>query len=1141
MKCGDCQHENRDAARFCEHCGASLQRVCRSCGSELRPSAKFCDACGASLVTGDKPQAASRPRPVDSSTLRPFDSSTAPASYTPKHLAEKILNSRSALEGERKQVTVLFADVKSSMELAEQVDPEEWHKILESFFQILNDGVHRFEGTVNQYTGDGIMALFGAPIAHEDHAQRACYAALYLRDELRRYAEEVKRTRGVAFATRMGINSGEVVVGKIGDDLRMDYTAQGHTVGLAQRVEQLADPGTAYLGESTGTIVSGFFALRDLGPFDLKGVSGPQRIYELEGVGTMRTRLDRSRARGFSSFVGRATEMKALDLALEQADGGSGQVVAIVGEAGVGKSRLCHEFLQKCRARDIGVYEAHCVAHGKLIPLLPVLELLRGYFGVTEGDTAQAARRKIAGTIVLLDPKLEDALPLVFDFMGVPDPQRPVPQLDPDARQRRMGEVIRRMGEARSRSEMAVFCVDDLHWVDGASEAYIAFLAQTTVTIRRLLLLNFRPEYEGDWIRKSSCQQMPLRPLGSEAIEELLTALLGSDPSVRALRDRIAEKTGGNPFFIEEVVQSLAEAGVLQGNRGGYQVAAEANEIAIPGSVQAVLAARIDRLGEREKNALQTAAVLGKTFSEDLLADVLDMTDDERRAALGRLVDAEFLDERALYPTMEYGFRHPIGEEVAYQSQLGDRRAGIHARAARHLARLYAERNDDRAALVAHHYEKAGEALPAATWLGRAARWATANQVEEALRYWRRVRELLRDAPQTVESMELGAEACSSLLLNGARLGLPEAELAPLFLEGVDLARRSGDKRTLCEFLCTFIFNRVLFGTGSADELVPVADEVRRLGEEIDDVGARIQAITARSMICGFLQGRLNEALTLTEEACALLEEHQPPTYGSFMSPDFLALQTRGRLLMFFGRPREAMRFAEQGLQRARQHESPAMISGGLSFAGFVASWGPDPRAAVEHGRKAVELAESIGSLSARGLAYLALGAGHLATEEWQAAQEALERMLSIHREHHTLTSFQGSTLANLAQACLEKGEPEKAEALAREAMRDLGTRDASTFEPLACLSLAQVLRRKDGGAAAEEIAALLEQASASIERTGGRLWAPLLHIERAELARLHGDEARWESQLREAYRLLTEMGCTWRAEKVAKALEGGG
>jgi class 3 adenylate cyclase len=347
-------------------------------------------------------------------------------------------------------VTVLFADVKGSMDLAEQVDPEEWHKIMDRFFAILSDGVHRFEGTINQYTGDGIMALFGAPIAHEDHAQRACYAALHLKDELRRYAEDLKRSRGLSFSVRMGLNSGEVVVGKIGDDLRMDYTAQGQTVGLAARMERLAAPGSAYLTEHTAKLVSGFFQLRDLGPFEIKGMRDPVRVHELEGVGRMRTRLEVSHARGFSKFVGRQSEMAALEAALEQATSGNAQVLGVVAGPGTGKSRLCYEFAERCRARGIVVYEAHGLSHTKLVPFYPILELLRAVFRIAEQDGNEAAREKIAGRMLLLDETLADGLPLMFDFLGVPDPDRPSPPLGPEARRRQLLDLSRRFSSLRT-------------------------------------------------------------------------------------------------------------------------------------------------------------------------------------------------------------------------------------------------------------------------------------------------------------------------------------------------------------------------------------------------------------------------------------------------------------------------------------------------------------------------------------------------------------------------------------------------------------------------------------------------------------------------------------------------------------------
>jgi class 3 adenylate cyclase len=421
------------------HCAAPLPLGCAACGAELPKNARFCPQCA-------HPAGA----PAATATDTPRVPTRSIASPTPKHLADKILASKSALEGERKQVTVLFADVKGSMELAEQLDPEEWTAIMQRFFKILSEGVERFEGFVDKFTGDGIMALFGAPIAHEDHAQRACYAALHLRDALRTNADELRRKVGLSFSVRIGLNSGDVVVGTIGSvgksgeprgELRMDYTAQGHTVGLAQRMEQLAAADSAYVTEYTANLVAGYFDVRDLGAFELKGASAPLNVYELRGVGAMRSRLDRSRARGFSRLVGRSDEVAVLETALNRSVEGRGGVVGVVADAGVGKSRLCNEFVERARARGIAVYEAHCPSHGKVVPLLPILEMFREFFGIAQNDSDQFAREKIAGRMLLLDRALEPFLPLAFEFLGVPDPGNPAPDLEPPGSYKRGASV----------------------------------------------------------------------------------------------------------------------------------------------------------------------------------------------------------------------------------------------------------------------------------------------------------------------------------------------------------------------------------------------------------------------------------------------------------------------------------------------------------------------------------------------------------------------------------------------------------------------------------------------------------------------------------------------------------------------------
>jgi class 3 adenylate cyclase len=765
-------------------------------------------------------------------------------SYTPPHLAEKILQSKSALEGERKQVTVLFADVKGSIELAEQLDPEVWHQILDRFFAILTDGVHRFEGTVNQYTGDGIMALFGAPIAHEDHAQRACYAALQLRDEITRYATEVKRQHGVSFATRMGLNSGEVVVGKIGDDLRMDYTAQGHTVGLAQRMESLAEPNTCYLSAATAHLVAGFFTLDDLGAFQVKGVSEPVGVFVLRGVGTLRTRFEVARAQGLSRFVGREADMQTLEAALAQAQAGNGQVVGVVAPAGTGKSRLGFEFLERCRARGLAVNVGRAVAHGKNIPLLPMLEVLRSYYGITEADPDRVVRKKIAGRLLLIDESFRELLPVVFEFFGVTDPQRLPPRMDPEAKQRQLFAVLRKVVRASNVESPPIALIEDLHWIDAGSEAFLEQWVEAIAGRHSLLLVNFRPEYHAAWMSKSYYRQIPLAPLGAEAVRALLNDMLGHDASIAGLATLIHERTGGNPFFTEEVVQSLIESGALQGTRGSYRLVTSIERLQVPPTVQALLAARIDRLGEREKHVLQAAAVIGKEFAEPILQRVLSAVGTHGRApfdltvALLTLKDAEFIVEQSLYPVAEYAFKHPLTQEVAYRSQLQERKRRTHAAVAHAIEQQDAEHLDERAALLAHHHEEAGDLAAAALWHRRAAEWVGLNDLKAALQHWQRVRELARHGGDEPESTALTIVACSRALMLGWRMGASATEWVHLFEEGCAAAERAGDLTALAMLNANYSAARGV-NQANAPDYVRYAGAAVRIADRTGDAALR--------------------------------------------------------------------------------------------------------------------------------------------------------------------------------------------------------------------------------------------------------------------------------------------------------------
>jgi class 3 adenylate cyclase/tetratricopeptide (TPR) repeat protein len=1077
--------------------------------------------------------AGSTPATGPSEKSRVAEPERAPREYTPKHLADKILRSKSALEGERKQVTVLFADVKGSMELAEQIDPEQWHAILERFFQILTEGVHRFEGTINQYTGDGIMALFGAPIAHEDHAPRACYAALWLRDALRDYAQEMRRQHGLDFSTRFGIHSGEVVVGKIGDDLRMDYTAQGHTVGLAQRMEALAEAGRIYLSDDAAQLAAGYLDLEDLGEFRIKGSAEPVRVWDLRGVGEMRTRLDVSRARGFSRFVGRDAEMAGLESALEAAMAGNGQVVGVVADAGTGKSRLCYEFVERCRARGIRVDQTQCPPHGKTVPYLALLEMLRSIFDIDERDSDYEARRKIAGELMLLDDNLQELMPLVFDFLGVPDPERLPPNLAPEARQKQLFAFVRALIEARGRRGPTLEFLDDLHWIDPGSDAFLAQAVESVQGQRVMLLVNFRPDYQASWMGKSYYRQLPLVPLGREAVGELLEDLLGDNPSVAALPDRIFERTGGNPFFVEEVVQSLVESGSLAGEKGAYRLVAPVETLEIPATVQSVLAARIDRLAERDKRLLQTASVIGKEFSESILERVAELSRSDLTASVGALVLAEFVLEKALYPEAEYAFKHPLTQEVALRSQLADRRKALHAAVARAVALVDTDRLDERAALIAHHWEQAGEGLEAARWYRRAAEWVGVRDIAEAFSQWRRLCTVTEGVPESQERSELRLAGLLQTLNLGLRLGLSDEAAATTFAEARQLAGELQDRWSLA--LAFNTYGVLLAFLGRLSESLEHCEEASRLADRTDDVGLQL---FARMDIANTLMhlGRVEQALEVCESA--LREAPEDPTVGREIRGFSPQLQLRwfwGAFSTLRGRLPEARRALEHGLELARDQgevEMPGWISFWLADS---SCWAGDVAGAFRYARSVLENAEKTGSRLAAVPGHRTLGNAHLAAGSPDEAVHALETSLRISRDEDVQRIEQPLILASLADAYLGRSEIERALATASEAIevsRRLGTR---WKEIPAQLSKARALRMRGDEDAAEGATTARREAEELVKETGARVYLPLLSEERAALAALLGDAAARERHLREAHRLYTEIGATGHAERVGR------
>jgi len=984
--------------------------LCLSCRHENPAGARFCNDCGARLAA---PATTPEPR-----------------SYTPRHLVEKILASKSALEGERKPVTVLFADVVRSMELAERVDPEEWHRLLDRLFRILADGVHRYEGTINQYTGDGIMALFGAPIAHEDHAERACAAALEMARDLGALADDVRRESGLDLAVRMGLNSGEVVVGQIGDDLRMDYTAQGHVVGLAARVQQLAPPGGVSVTEHTARLASGFFDLFDRGEQNLKGASVPVRVFDLRGPGPIRSRLERSRARGFSRFVGRARELALLEGALREAQAGRPKVVLINGEPGAGKSRLCHEFVE--RSRGATLHYARALSHGRMLPFHAIVQLARGLFGVDEGASAADVRRAVGRGLASAHPVDATALAFWLELLGAPDPARAPSELEPEARRARLFRSLRDLIQARARRELILLWVEDLQWLDPASEAALEMLtghllAPESADSSVLLLATARPDYRPAW--SGRVERFSLVPLASQDCSTLLDDQVGSDPALAPLRARIQARARGNPLFVEEIIRSLVERGALRGERGAYAPAAPVEEIALPETVQAVLASRIDQLSPRDKDVLQAAAVVGRDVPTELLRVVVDLPEPELAASLERLATAELLGPGE--PPGQRAFRHPLTHEVAYRTQLRDRRRRTHAGVARALLAIHGSAALTHAALLAHHFEEAGEHLEAARWHEHAGRRVARNDPADGVRHCRRVTELLAALPESRETLMLELTSRIARLEIGRIAGIEERESQDLFEEARAVAERLGDRGGHAFLLTSY--GRLCGLAGDVAQYLVCAERAAELAEGSDDAALAFEmhAVLAHAQLA---VGRLDPARAIAARALAGLvgDAKLQEALGRSTAPAFCRIWW-ALANAYLGKAAEA----QAGLEALLADEKEGGLEALYGTHGFlceVLRLRGDIAGALAHGRRAVELADERGSPFSRVEAAVFLGAAALAAGDVAQAASALETALGLARTRRTALWYEPRILATLAETRLAAGDRSGARALLAEA-----------------------------------------------------------------------------------------------------------
>jgi class 3 adenylate cyclase/tetratricopeptide (TPR) repeat protein len=842
MRCTKCEFENPAGMKFCGKCRTALGLTCPNCSFENPPGFDFCGQCTTALQ-GDTGIAKGK---------------SAPAKPTAAVRVAAEQGDASALEGERKTVTALFADIKGSMDLMEGIDPEEARAIVDPALKLMIDAVHHYGGYIVQSTGDGIFALFGAPTAYEDHSQRAVFAALRMQEDLKRYADKLRERGQPPLSVRVGVNRGEVVVRTIQtDETHTEYTPIGHSISLASRLQTLAAPGSVVIGESVRKFVEGYFQLKALSTSRIKGVSEPVNVYEVTGLGPLRTRLQRSAGRWLTKFVGRQREMDAMKHAVEQAKAGHGQIVAAIAEPGVGKSRLLREFKAVSQSGWM-VLETFSASHGKPSAYLPVIDLLHAYFKITSDDDKRIRREKVNGRVLTLDRSLEDILPHLFALLGIVEGDDPLAHMDAQIRKRRTLEAIKRIFVRESLNQPLMVIFEDLQWIDEETQGLLNLLADSIGTAKILLLVNYRPEYTHQWGSKTYYTQLRLDPLGKESAEEMLSGLLGDAMNLASLKRMIIERAEGNPFFIEEMFQVLLDEGALVRDGAAVRLTKALGELKIPPTVQDILASRIDRLPPAEKELLQTLAVIGREFALGLVQRVISKSEDELNRMLHALQLAEFIYEQPAAGDIGYIFKHAQSQEVAYKSVLVERRKALHERAARSIEIVFADRLDDKLSLLANHYGHSGNAPKAVFYLDLAAQRAMRGSAYgEAVALLRSALQLVKTLPEERERDRIEISLCLNLWQAAKVVRVREFAADEILIRARELCEKIQDDAELfkvLEHLADHHGNRLDAGATRA-----VRDDLLRVAKRIKDPSllARVQYGLGRTFM---LEGDFNNA-----------------------------------------------------------------------------------------------------------------------------------------------------------------------------------------------------------------------------------------------------------------------------------------
>ena len=1010
MKCPKCQSENREGVRFCEDCGARMEIKCPSCGASIPMEKRFCGECGHNLTIPSEPTP--KPPPKDLSFDEKLDKIQR---YLPKGLTEKILSQRDRIEGERKQVTVMFCDMEGFTQLSERLGPEEAYSIMDQVYEILIHKVHDYEGTVNEMTGDGIMALFGAPIALEDAPQRAIRSGLAIHREMVRFSDKIRAESLIPpLKMRIGIHTGPVVVGTLGNDLRVEFKAVGDTVNLASRIEGIADPGTTYVTEDTFKLTEGLFRFEALGDFKVKGKEEAVKTYRVIAPSTRRTRFDVSAERGLTPFVGRERELELLLDGFERSKEGRGQAFSIVSEAGVGKSRLLYEFRKAIANEDATFLEGKCLSYSRGVAYHPVIDILKSNFDIHEGDGDTEIREKVKKGLKILGADEASTLPYLLELLSVKDIGIDKIPLSPEERKNRIIEALNRIVLKGSEIRPLIMAIEDLHWIDKSSEDQLKHLLESIPGARVLLLFTYRPEFVHTWGGKSYHSQVMLNRLSNRESIMMVSHLLDTEDLDSDLEEFILEKTEGIPFFIEELIKSLKDLTIIAREGKRYHIAKDIKEVTIPATIQDVIMARVDSLAEGVKGLLQTVSAVGREFSYYLIKRITNIAEQELLSQLSVLKDSELLYERGIYPESTYIFKHALTQEVAYNGLLLKRRKDIHEGIGDAIEALYPGRLEEHYELLAYHYGRSANTDKAVEYLDLAnQKAAKLNAMEEAKTYFDEAMALLDTMPETEENRQRRI----SLLVNqwdAFFLLFKASEYYDLLTRYEAMAKELGNPELLGAFYarlgnCGYSFGH--FDQGI--KRLTKAAELCEAAGNAEDAGYAYAWLGWNYLF----SGHYDQVLTVKEELLRMMEQRFNPRWY------VRGLAAAPRACICLGRWNEAVEEAQKALKVAEESSDNSYVIFAAWTLSMAYTWRGDLGRGIEYGELALQKAvtPAVKAWAQRGLGWALCRAG----EAKRGIELLVTALAAVRPSHHMPTEI--PTTCILGAAYWLAGEDDKA------------------------------------------------------------------------------------------------------------------